>query len=236
MLNKTPNGELLSRNSLFDMLGHDRRLYLLHVTNATESITQHGALYPSGGCLVGSIYCAPLIREPGGFRMHNLGEYVLTREAPAFVRDLDADRRAPTPLVIEITMPPDAYRGLAGIDYLRLGEIHLQIFLHLEYLLSRAERHRIRAAIVSRVRNSMAFLSLCNSVVYDGTSVDSGHFLPAQRRQVRPEQVPAHARRPSPHTTQDLPDHRHRPPHRLPRRPARVPRQRAAVHFRSGAR
>lgn len=66
----------MSDASLFDALTGDRTLYLLHVTHAAESMTRGGALYPSGGCLVGSIYGAPLTQEPGGFRMHNLGEYL----------------------------------------------------------------------------------------------------------------------------------------------------------------
>jgi hypothetical protein len=177
MTGETPNGALLTRNAMFTALNDDRTLYLLHVTHAAESLTRHGSLYPSGGCLVGSIYCAPLTRTGSAFRMHNLGEYVLTKEAPAFTRKVgSAD---PTPLIIEVKIPPAAFRGLAGIDYLRLGDIHLQIFLHLEYLLSGTERHRLREAIVSRVRNGMTFLQLCNSLLYDGGAVDADNYLTA---------------------------------------------------------
>lgn len=56
----TPNGRLLRQNSLFDALNGNGTLHLLHVTHALEQINEQGFLYPSGGCLVGSIYCAPL--------------------------------------------------------------------------------------------------------------------------------------------------------------------------------
>ncbi|WP_232778574.1 hypothetical protein [Carbonactinospora thermoautotrophica] len=177
LVHETPNGELLVRNSLFDALTRGTRLHLLHVTHALEQINEHGVLYPSGGCLVGSVYCSPLTSEGDGYRMHNLGEYVLTKEAPAFVKKIGNLAGPPTPLIVEINLPPDAYRGLAGIDYLRLGEIHLQIFLHLEYLLSKAERHRLRETIVSRVKNSTAFLALSTAISHDQADVPAETFL-----------------------------------------------------------
>jgi hypothetical protein len=160
IVQETPNGELFQRNVLFDALTGSGTLTLLHITHGLERISQRGIIYPSGGCLVGSIYCCPLIPADDGFRMHNLGRYVLTKEAPAFVARLGRKGGTPTPLIIEITMPPDAYRGLAGIDYLRLGDIHLQIFRQLEYLLSKSERHNLREKIAGRIKNSAAF-SIC---------------------------------------------------------------------------
>ncbi|WP_101258708.1 hypothetical protein [Streptomyces barkulensis] len=177
LLEETPNGWLLRGNALFDALGGDGTLHLLHVTHALEQISEQGVLYPSGGCLVGSIYCAPLTPSGGGLRMHNLASYVLQKEAPAFVARLGERGRAPTPLIFEITVPRHAYRGLAGIDYLRLGTIHLQIYTHLEYLLSKAERHQLREAVVSRVKNSTAFLALAAAITYHGAPVAADPFL-----------------------------------------------------------
>ena len=178
LVRETPNGDLLQRNVLFDALTGSSTLTLLHVTHALERIRQRGVLYPSGGCLVGSVYCCPLIPVAGGLRLHNLGAYVLTKEAPAFVARLGRRAGTPTPLIIEIAMPHDAFRGLAGIDYLRLGDIHLQIFLHLEYLLSRAERHRLRERLVARVKNATTFLELCAAVCYQDEQVTPETFLP----------------------------------------------------------
>ncbi|MFD8379074.1 hypothetical protein ACFV2X_11130 [Streptomyces sp. NPDC059679] len=174
---QTPNGRLLRQNALFDTLSGSGKLHLLHVTHALEQISQQGALYPSGGCLVGSIYCAPLTAADRGFRMHNLASYVLTKEAPAFLAKLGVTDRAPTPLIFEIDTPPEAYRGLAGVDYLRLGLIHLKIYSHLEYLLSKGERHRLRETVVGRVKNSAAFLASAAAVVYQGTHIAAEPFL-----------------------------------------------------------
>ncbi|MEV4561254.1 hypothetical protein AB0K51_30290, partial [Kitasatospora sp. NPDC049285] len=173
----TPNGHLLRRNALFDALASGGKLHLLHVTHALEKISQDGVLYPSGGCLVGSIYCAPLTATNCGFRPHNLGSYVLTREAPAFLAKIGQPDHAPTPLIFELNLPPQAYSGLAGVDYLRLGSIHLAIYTHLEYLLSKAERHQLRETVVSRVKNSTAFLALAAAIAYQGATVEPADFL-----------------------------------------------------------
>lgn len=110
----TPNGHLLRRNALFDSLAAGGKLHLLHVTHALEKISQDGVLYPSGGCLVGSIYCAPLTATGHGFRPHNLGSYVLTREAPAFLAKIGRMGHEPTPLVFELDLPPQAYQSWPG--------------------------------------------------------------------------------------------------------------------------
>lgn len=178
IVHETPNGDLIQRNVLFDTLTGSSTVTLLHTTHGLKRISQRGIVYPSGGCLVGSVYCSPLIPDGDGYRIHNLGRYVLTREAPAFVARLGRAGGTPTPLIIKITMPPHAYRGLAGIDYLRLGGIHLQIFRQLEYLLSRSERHDLREKIVGRIKNSAAFLGLCATVFHAGEEVTPATFLP----------------------------------------------------------
>jgi hypothetical protein len=177
MTDETPNGHLLRRNALFDSLRGGRTLHLLHVTHALEQITASGVLQPSGGCLVGSVYCAPLVATGSGLRMHNLGAYVLGREAPAFLSRTGTPGRTAVPLIIEVQLPEQAYRGLAGVDYLRLGAIHLQIYRRLEYLLSKAERHRLRESVVSRAKNSTAFLSLAAAVAFEGARVEPDRFL-----------------------------------------------------------
>ncbi|MER6302211.1 hypothetical protein ABT247_21985 [Kitasatospora sp. NPDC001539] len=177
LTDETPNGSLLRKNALFDSLSSDGKLHLLHVTHALEEISEEGVLYPSGGCLVGSIYCAPLTATEHGFRMHNLAAYVLTKEAPASLAKVGLSGRAPTPLIFEITTPPQAYRGLAGVDYLRLGSIHLQIYTDLEYLLSKTERHHLRETVVGRIKNSAAFLALAAGIVYQGSTVTTEGFF-----------------------------------------------------------
>lgn len=174
---ETPNGRLLHNNALFNALSGHGKLHLLHVTHALEQISEHGILYPSGGCLVGSIYCAPLTPTDRGFRMHNLAAYVLNKEAPAFLANVGDPDRTPTPLIFEVNLPSQAYRGLAGVDYLRLGSIHLQIYSRLEYLLSKAERYQLRETVVSRAKNSAAFLALAAAMAFQGATVQPASFL-----------------------------------------------------------
>nr|WP_242335230.1 hypothetical protein [Streptomyces formicae] len=173
----TPNGHLLRSNALFDALGGNGKLYLLHVTHALEKIAEQGILYPSGGCLVGSVYCAPLTPTDDGLRLHNLASYILNKEAPAFVAVGGVPQRVPTPLIFEVTVPRQAYRGLAGVDYLRLGSIHLNIYSHLEYLLSKAERHQLRETVVSGVKNSTSLLALAAGIAFHRASVTPTAFL-----------------------------------------------------------
>lgn len=176
MVHESPNGALLKGNSLFDLFRNSSRVSLLHVTHSLEQITERGVLYPSGGCLVGSVYCTPLTRDGDAFRMHNLGSYVLTREA-VLAEQNGHTLGAPTPLIIEVEIPRGAYRGIVGIDYLRLGEIHLHIYQHLEYLLARDERYRLRDTVVGRIRNAMPFLGACMTRCVQEVNNDAKMFL-----------------------------------------------------------
>ena len=63
------------------------------------------------------------------------------------------------------------------MDYLRLGEIHLYIYQHLEYLPARDERHRLRDTVVGRVRNAMPFLGACVTRVIQDVATDPSLFL-----------------------------------------------------------
>ncbi len=95
---KMPNGWLLNDNSFFDtMRSHPKKMYVLHVTRDIDKITDSSTLYPSAGCLVGCIYGTQLYPvHDNAFRMHNLGEYILTKEATFAGGE-------PTPLIIEIS-------------------------------------------------------------------------------------------------------------------------------------
>ncbi|MEU6060342.1 hypothetical protein [Streptomyces sp. NPDC047097] len=159
-----PNGSLLVHNSMFDTLTNSDVLHLLHVTHSLDRITRHGTLRPSGGCLVGSVYCAPLTSTGDGLRMHNLADYILTEEAPTAVARSPLPGRVPSPLIVEITLPRRCYRGLSGIDYLRLGPIHLRNYLDREFLLGPRERCALHEAVLSRVKNAADFLHLAASI------------------------------------------------------------------------
>jgi hypothetical protein len=177
LLKESPNGQLLLDNSLFNILRKNNKLRLLHVTTDLEGLLSNGVLYPSGGCLVGSIYCTPLFSSNYGLKMHNLGSYIVQREAPRSLSQKKLDSKIIKPLIIEVCYPQKAYRGLAGIDYLRLGNVHLNIYRELEYLLSSEERHLLEDKIVLRMKNSADFLSICNKIVYKNYNIDNEEFV-----------------------------------------------------------
>lgn len=139
----TPNGWLLANNSMTRTLASGSRIHLMHTTVALDAIRASGKLYVSSGCLVAALYCAPLIPEPGGLRPHNLAAYLL---------DTKAHTRT---LVIEID--PDGPVPAAGIDYLRLGPIHLRAYLTHRSYLSPAEDSQLCRAVVHQISATAPF-------------------------------------------------------------------------------
>ncbi|MFK8912204.1 hypothetical protein, partial [Streptomyces sp. YS-3] len=141
-----PNGWLLRDNAMTRALAGGGPIHLMHTTVALDAIRTSGHLYASSGCLVAALYCAPLTPEPDGLRPHNLGQYLLETKPHTDT------------LVIEIT--PDAPVPPKGIDYLRLGPIHLRTHLQHAAFLTPAENQQLRQAIMARLRASAPFLDL----------------------------------------------------------------------------
>ncbi|MFD7414775.1 hypothetical protein [Kitasatospora purpeofusca] len=141
---ETPNGWLLRGNSMTQTLTSGGPVHLMHTTVALDAIRASGQLYASTGCLVAALYCAPLTAEPAGLRPHNLGSYLL--ETKKHTRTL----------VFEIT--PDAPVPPKGIDYLRLGAVHLRTYLTHRNFLTEAEDAQLRRAVVGRVSAAAPFL------------------------------------------------------------------------------
>ncbi|MEV7358548.1 hypothetical protein [Kitasatospora sp. NPDC091276] len=144
LAHETPNGWLLSGNAMTKTLASGRPIHLMHTTVALNAIRTSGHLYASTGCLVAALYCAPLTPEPAGLRPHNLGTYLL--ETKKHTRTL----------VFEIT--PDAPVPPKGIDYLRLGAIHLRTYLTHRSFLTEAEDAQLRRAVLDRLRAAAPFL------------------------------------------------------------------------------
>ncbi len=159
---ETPNGGLLSGNSMTKTLASGRPIHLMHTTVALDAIRSSGHLYASTGCLVAALYCAPLTLEPAGLRPHNLGTYLL--ETKKHTRTL----------VFEIT--PDAPVPPKGIDYLRLGAIHLRTYLTHRSFLTEAEDTQLRRAVLDRLRTAAPFLDtlLANAA---GTPTPEAEFI-----------------------------------------------------------
>ncbi|MGV9263543.1 hypothetical protein ACWDRR_02635 [Kitasatospora sp. NPDC003701] len=143
---ETPNGWLLRANAMAETLVSGRPIHLMHTTVALDAIRASGHLYASTGCLVAALYCAPLTPEPAGLRPHNLGSYLLET------------KRHTRTLVFEIT--PDAPIPPKGIDYLRLGAVHLRTYLTHRNFLTEHEDTQLRRAVMNRVRAAAPFLDL----------------------------------------------------------------------------
>src|SRR6266851_1189049 len=110
IVEQTPNGSLFRYNALFEFL-KGPRVSMLHVTpnNNFKKCAHFNTIYPSGGCLVGSIYCTILTLEPHDtdrYRVHNLGQYITETELP---RRLHFDQNNPVvPIIIEGDLQPTA--------------------------------------------------------------------------------------------------------------------------------
>ncbi|GAA3386407.1 hypothetical protein [Streptomyces racemochromogenes] len=141
-----PNGHLLdiSGNAMLQTITSGRPIHLMHTTRALDVIRATGELYGAAGCLVGALYCAPLTETAPGLRPHNLGSYLL-----------DTKKERAT-LVFEIA--PEQGAPAKGLDYLRLGGIHLRTYQMHRHFLTGPEDERLRQEAVRRVRAAAGFL------------------------------------------------------------------------------
>lgn len=175
LVDESPNGKLLIKNSMFDLL-EKKKIQLLHFTRHFDVVMDEHKLCASGGCLVGSIYCTPLINEDNVLRLHNLGRYIFKKELNMFLTDTKAMHEI-KPLIIEIDVPKSVSNRLAGIDYLRLGAVHLQLFKQLEYLLSQEERYKLKSVVLLRIKKSIEFLAICNKIHYENYKIGTKEFF-----------------------------------------------------------
>jgi len=176
LLNNTPNGKLLTNNSFFDDLRSRDKIYLAHVTPNIRNIVEGRILYPSAGCLVGSVYCTPLSEVKGKLRMHNLGEYIFNKELPFFSKLKDINDTL-NMVLFEIYLPETSKNNLIGIDYLRLGDIHFNTYKALEYLLSPEERHKLEEVCINRMRRAFNYLCMANKKYHSNINSDDNNFM-----------------------------------------------------------
>lgn len=148
----TPNGWLIRHSAMTEALVSGHPLYLLHTTKDIGAIRDSGELHVSTGCLVGALYCSPLVREREGLRPHNLGA-CLMRTKPGT-----------TPMIFEVI--PDAPIPTKGVDYLHLGAIHLRIYLRYQSFLTQAENDQLERALLAGLDTQAVFLdtALSNAV------------------------------------------------------------------------
>ena len=133
--------------------------------------------------MVGSIYCTPIFKEDGKLRVHNLGKYIFENEAPRFFNGKKLNSTGM--LIIELEIPDISKNNLIGIDYLRLGKIHLDIYKQLEYLLSSKERYDLKEICVNRVRGAIDYLSLASKIYHFDNKVEPKDFLSAFNLAIR---------------------------------------------------
>lgn len=142
----TPCGHLLAHNAMTQALTSGRPIQLMHTTTALDAIRASGQLYASSGCLLAALYCAPLTETPTGLRPHNLGAYLL--------------RTKPHTQTLMIEIAPTVPASAKGIDYLRLGRVHLRAYLDHSSFLTQAEDLRLRGRALHQIRGAAPFLDV----------------------------------------------------------------------------
>ncbi|MEU0382253.1 hypothetical protein ABZ093_33940 [Streptomyces cyaneofuscatus] len=142
----TPNGWLIQRSEMTEALASGRPMYLLHTTRNITAIRTSGELHVSTGCLIGALYCSPLVRQREGWRPHNLGAYLMETKPNT------------TPMIFEVT--PDAPIPTKGVDYLHLGPVHLSTYLRYQSFLTPAERGRLERALSAGLRSAAVFFDM----------------------------------------------------------------------------
>lgn len=127
MWDTAPNAPLLYNNNFFDQLRGNEPVFLAHVTTVMDSIVESGKIYPSGGSLVGSVYCVPTCAIDAGrsFRLHNLGAYYYLKEIPGSL----GQPGDVSILLVEIPRHANAPFAVEGVNYLRMGNIHYDTFV-----------------------------------------------------------------------------------------------------------
>ncbi|MFC5802160.1 hypothetical protein [Streptomyces formicae] len=142
----TPNGWLIRHNAMIEALVSGKPMYLLHTTKDIDAIRISRQLHVSTGCLVGALYCSPLVSQREGLRPHNLGAYLM-RTKPST-----------TPMVFEII--PDAPIRPKGVDYLHLGAIHLRTYERYQSFLTLAENDQLDHAVQTGLRAAAVFFDV----------------------------------------------------------------------------
>ncbi|MCD0450155.1 hypothetical protein LO762_13265 [Actinocorallia sp. API 0066] len=143
-LEETPNGWMLRAGSLLEGMTSGKPVHVMHTTTYLKEIRRSRQLYQAAGCLVGALYGAPLTPEGSGLRPHNLGTWLLESKPCTHT------------LVFEIT--PERPVPAKGVNYLRLGEAHLQIYEAYRDFLTPPEDQAFRQDAILRVNQAAPFL------------------------------------------------------------------------------
>ena len=189
-----PNSHLMFQNSLFDFIRDPETVYLAHVTVSLEKIVEERALYPSAGCLVGSVYCVPAFAhgDDGTLRLHNLGSYYFLKEAPLALTATDVAQqpgRQPEIVLIEIKRGNFGYE-IEGVNYLRMGQMHFDFFREKVALLDENEREMLQNKVIGGVRSQESFLLECVAEHMSGETSFERYFQFLQRASAAVSDIP----------------------------------------------
>lgn len=175
-ISETPNGSLFQKNVLFDVI-RNQKVHLAHITTNLPTIEADGRLLSSSGCMVGSVYCTPVIQEGEKLRLHNLGEYILLNEASRFSKNKNVDL-----LLIELESTHPTSRPAVGIDYLKLGQVHFHVFSELSYLLSHDELSELKLGVVDSIKKVSTLLSIVEEHTPESLSQNLKEFYELYRQ------------------------------------------------------
>lgn len=172
---KSPNGQLLIDNCFFSEL-KKKEVNLLHITTKLKEILSAKSLYSSGGCLIGSIYCTPLYSGDGQLHLSNLGDYLINHESRMALEE-SPDKQAVTPLIVKVKNTKHCNPSILGVNYMKLGNIHFDIYSELKYLLSKKEQFELENDVVERVRKNVKFLRLCKMEYDSALNITPADFI-----------------------------------------------------------
>ncbi|PIR40041.1 MAG: hypothetical protein COV33_01710 [Candidatus Zambryskibacteria bacterium CG10_big_fil_rev_8_21_14_0_10_34_34] len=139
------NTKLYSNNKIYDFMDGDY-IYLVHITTKKKDIVNEKRIMCSGGCLVGSIYCVPAYKiSKNKFTLHNLGKFIFQKEVSYF----SENNSNPSILLFKIKKPKNF--KYSGLNYLKLGKFHMNVYQELKFLLHINERRETDEMILKMV-------------------------------------------------------------------------------------
>ena len=80
-------------------------------------------------------------------------------------------------IIIEVDLPLRAHDNIIGIDYIKLGGVHLAIYKDLEYLLSFRERTVLQEILLNKIKHSLPYLNLVSNAYHKNEKIDSDDFF-----------------------------------------------------------
>jgi hypothetical protein len=126
---RSPYQSAINNNKFVKAMREDSSVTLLHLTTSLDKLLESGEIMASGGCMVGSFYCAMTHPMNGIYRPHNLGSYIYEHEVRRTLESKRLTGKVMSPLLIELQLPEQ--RAVSGVSYVDLGAVHLKVLREL---------------------------------------------------------------------------------------------------------